>query len=363
MSLSELAGRIGAELRGNGAHEVIACAGLEEAESHQLSFLANRKYTKLLHTTRAGAVILGPADVKYTDGQNLLVTDDPYFGFRQAVVALHGFRRQPSGGVSPQAYVDPAATIGRKCTIEPFVFIAANARIGDRCVLYPHCYVGDDVVIGADCILYPNVTIYDGCVLGDRVTLHSGTVVGQDGFGYATHDATHHKIPPAGNVVIQDDVEMGANCAIDRATVGSTRLGIGSKLSDLVAIGHGADVGSHNLIVAQVGLAGSVQTGTHVSMGGQAGVAGHLKIGDEAQLAAQAGVMTDIPAYTKAGGTPAMGFARTKRMILAARKLPALIQEFRKLQRRVISLEQARRDASKVANSEKAKAGNRKETS
>lgn len=345
ITLTDLAQQIGATVRGDGGHLVSRCAGLEDAGPEDVSFLSNRKYVKLLATSKAGAVIVAAADADQAGGRTLLVADDPYFAFREAVVALHGYRQHPAPGISPLAYIDPTAEVGELCTIRPFAYIAPRARIGKRCVIYPHGYVGKDAVIGDDTVLYPGVTVYDKCVLGRRVTLHAGCVIGQDGFGYATHkdangEVVHHKIPQAGNVVLEDDVEMGAGCTIDRATVGSTRIGRGTKFSDLIAIGHGTQVGRHNLFVAQVGLAGSTQTGDYVVMGGQVGVAGHLKIGPMAKLAAQSGVMSDLDGGEEYGGSPAIRLGEAKRQVLAAMRLPEMQQEFRKLQKKVAELEE-----------------------
>lgn len=346
-TLNQLAERIGAKVRGDGSHALDRCMGLDDAVTTDVSFLANRKYFSALATTKAGAVVVSEADAAQAPASlNLLIAADPYFAFREAVVALHGFRGHPAPGISEQAFVDPTAEVGDLCTIRPFVYIAPRARIGKRVVIYPHCYIGKDAVIGDDCILYPNVTVYESCVLGNRVTLHAGCVVGQDGFGYATHknekgEVVHHKIPQVGNAVIEDDVEMGAACTIDRATLGATRIGRGTKFSNLVSIGHGTSMGKHNLVVGLVGIAGSAQTGDYVVMGGQVGVAGHLKIGTGAQIAAKAGVMTDIAPGEKVGGEPAISLDQAKRNVLAVMRLPELLQEFRKLQRRVTELEAA----------------------
>lgn len=345
MTLGELAERIGAEVRGEGGRAVSACAALDDATAEQVSFLANAKYADRLATTQAGAVILSPADsVNAPSHLALLVADDAYFAFRQAMVALHGFREHPQPGVSELACVDPSATLGQDVVIQPFVHVAAGAVVGDRTVIYPHCSIGPDARVGADCQLYPNVTVYDRCVLGDRVTLHAGCVIGQDGFGYATHQregegVRHHKIPQVGNAVIEDDVEMGAGCAVDRATVGSTVIGTGTKFSDLIAIGHGAKVGRHNLFVAQAGIAGSTDTGAYVVLGGQVGVAGHLKIGDGVQLAAKSGVMDDIPAGEKWGGQPAMPLQFAKRNYLTMLRMADMPKKFKELLSRVEQLE------------------------
>ena len=196
-------------------------------------------------------------------------------------------------------------------------------------------------------MLYPHVTVYDDCIIANRVTLHAGCSIGQDGFGYSTHavpgqEPVHHKIPQAGNVVIEDDVEMGANCSVDRATLGSTVIGAGTKFSNGVTIGHGCHVGPHNLFVAQVGLAGSVETGKHVVLGGQVGIAGHLKVGDRAQVAATSGVMKDVPPDSVYGGTPAIPLRETKRVVLYAQRLPDLAARIKTLEREIERLKKQR---------------------
>jgi len=349
MTLSQLAERIGAELRpaghSDGQTTVDRCLGLDDAGPSDVSFLANPRYAEQLRSTDAAAVIVAP-DVA-CDDRTLLVADDPYFAFRNAVVALHGFRQHPTpadGPVSPQAIISEKANVDPSAVIHPFTVICDGATIGKNTVVYPHCFVGPDTSIGDDCVLYPNVVVYDRCEVGHRVTLHAGCVVGQDGFGYATavgpgeQAPSHHKIPQVGNVVIEDDVELGANCAIDRATVGSTVIGTGSKFSDLVAIGHGTKVGAHNLLVALVGLAGSVETGNYVAMGGMVGVAGHLKVGDQAQIAATSGVMTDVPDKAQYGGTPAMPLTEAKRLHLHSIRLPDLFARVKKLERELDKL-------------------------
>jgi UDP-3-O-[3-hydroxymyristoyl] glucosamine N-acyltransferase len=346
VTLAELAEKIDARLVGptaqaDGAREVRCCAGLDSAEEADVSFLANPKYAAKVATTRALAVIVSENDAAALGNRTLLVARDPYFAFRNAVVALHGFRQHPvpaDGPISSLAAVDPQAEVGEGTVIHPFAVVSAGAKIGRNCVIYPHCFIGPGASVGDDCVLFANVVIYDGCVLGNRVTLHAGCIIGQDGFGYATHDGVHHKIPQIGNAIIEDDVEMGANCAVDRATVGSTIVGAGTKTSDVVTIGHGTRVGRHNLLVALVGLAGSVETGDYVAIGGQVGVAGHLKIGSFVQIAATSGVMDDIPEGQKVGGTPALPLTEAKRLHLSTLRLPDLIAKVKRLEREIEKL-------------------------
>ncbi|MEM9915499.1 MAG: UDP-3-O-(3-hydroxymyristoyl)glucosamine N-acyltransferase, partial [Planctomycetota bacterium] len=392
----------GAAWGGAGGVAGVAGATLAAAGPGELSFLNNPRYAGHLATTRAAAVVVSPADaeriappstVGATSGSGgasgmtsegtsggtsgggtaLLVAEDPYFAFRQAMVILHGFRPQPAVGISPQAYLDETAVVGELCTVRPFAYVAPGARLGDRVILYPGSYVGKKAVIGNDCVLHPGVCVYDRCVVGDRVTLHANTVVGEDGLGYATaaapapgsqnapdsesttgnrdgdadgHEANegsgevrHHKMPQAGNAVIGDDVEIGANCSIDRATLGSTVIGAGSKLSNNVVIGHGVKLGRHNMIVAHVGIAGSTVTGDYVTMGGQVGIAGHLTIGSRVTIAADAKVMADIPDGETWGGTPATPLSDAKRVVLNQKRIPTMIDRLRTLEKRVAELE------------------------
>lgn len=318
MKLAELAEKIGAEAIGDGNLAIESCATLEEAGKGQLSFLSNAKYARQLETTNASAVVV--AKSVQSDRVALLRAADPYYAFTQAVVLLHGYRKHPHAGVHPQAIVDP------------------TAAIGEGTVIYAGCYIGPRAKIGRDCILYPNVVVYDDCVLGDRVTIHANTTIGQDGFGYATHKGIHHKIPQIGNAVIEDDVEIGSNCAIERATLGSTVIGKGTKFCDLIAIGHGTKVGKHCLFVAQVGLAGSVTTGHHVTMGGQVGVAGHLKIGNNVTIAAQAGVMDDLEDQKIYLGAPAMPANHARRVYTIFTQLPELLDRIKELEHKVEEL-------------------------
>ena len=318
MTLSELAAAIGAELAGDPTLQVDSASTLEEARPGQVSFISNPKYVRQLETTRATAVIA--AESVASDRVAVLKAKDPYYAFAQTVVKLHGHRRHPHQGVHPAAHIDPTASIG------------------EGTVVYPGVYVGPRASIGRDCVLYPNVVVYDDCMVGDRVQIHANSCIGADGFGYATHGGTHHKIPQIGKVIIEDDVEIGAGACIDRAALGSTVIGKGSKIDDLVAIGHGTTIGPHALLVAQVGIAGSVSMGHHVTMAGQAGVAGHLKIGDNVTIGAQAGVTNNVPDQSTILGSPAMPISQARRVAAIFVQLPELNDRIKRLEHYVEEL-------------------------
>lgn len=350
LSLGQLAERIHATLEGDGSRVVKGCAPITVASDDDVSFLANSRYARYLESTRAAAVIVG-RDIEQRNGMNRLIVDDPYFAFRQAMIVLHGFRSHPAPAdavdgstKSPNAVVHPGASIGENVIIHPFVTVEAGATVGDNTVLYPNVFVGEHASIGCDCVLYPGVAVYERCRLGDRVTLHANTVIGQDGFGYATHARTgeqpeHHKIPQDGIVVIEDDVECGAACAIERATMGETRIGKGTKFADLISIGHGTTIGEHCLIVSLVGVSGSVDVGKYVVLGGQVGVAGHLTIGDGVQAAGKTGIVNSVPAGQRVGGIPAVDITLAKRNALAALKLSEMARQLKTLEQRVRQLE------------------------
>lgn len=344
MSLAELADRIGAELVGDGSLSVKGCASIDRAGPDEVTFVAKPKYARFLDTTRAAAVIVDPKTA-CPSGLALLRAKDPYFAFREAMVALHGYRRHtvPIGGqISTLAAVHPTAAVGEGTLVHAHATVDAGATVGRRCVLYPGAYVGPEARLGDECVLYPNVVVYDRCVLGNRVVLHANTVVGHDGFGFATHEGAHHKIPQAGIVVIEDDVEIGAGCAIERATVGETRVGQGTKFADLISIGHGTRIGRHCLFVSLVGVSGSVEIGDYVVLGGQAGVTGHLRIGDGAQVAAQSGVTGNVAPGSKVGGAPVVDLDLFRRNVLVGRDLHGLGQRVKQLEKELERLKKDR---------------------
>ncbi|HOA72894.1 MAG TPA: UDP-3-O-(3-hydroxymyristoyl)glucosamine N-acyltransferase [Phycisphaerae bacterium] len=333
-SLAEYLHSVGipCQVDGDGSAIVESVATLEDATRGQLSFLSNPKYEPYLETTRAEAVLVRP-DVKINRQMSLLRTPDPYAAVTAAIVRLHGYRKHPWWGVSEQAIISPTARIGANANIAPGVYIDDGAEIGDNATLYPGVYIARGTRIGNNVTLFPNVVIYENCVLGNNVTIHAGTVIGEDGLGYAPVNEKWVKIPQIGNVIIGDDVEMGPNCTIDRATLGSTVIGSGTKFSNLVAIGHGTKVGEDCLFVAQVGLAGSVTVGRHVTIAGQAGVVGHITIGDNAVIGAKAGVSNSIEAGATVLGQPAVAISECKRQIAVMQQLPKLKNEIKRMRR------------------------------
>ncbi len=338
MNLSELAELLDADLTGDGQRRITGIAPVETAGPNELAFLANERYVRHMAQTQAAAVIV--AEDYDGPGDSLLRCGDPYLAFRNAMVELYGFRRHPISGVDPAATVHPEARLGPDVAVGPGAYVGPDAEVGSGTVLYPNVFVGPDCRIGADCILYPSVTLYDGTLLGDRVTIHANSSIGHDGFGYATHDGAHDKIPQAGWVEIGDDVEIGACCAIDRATMGPTRIGAGTKFSNLVAIGHGTKLGRGCLLVAQTGIAGSVQVGDYCVFGGQAGVVGHIEIGDQARIGAQAGVTNSLQGRQEYWGTPAEPLAKARRTAVRTQKLGELHRQVKDLTRQVQALQQ-----------------------
>jgi len=311
-----------------------------------VTFLANAKYSHFLQTTRAAGVIVHP-QTNCPQSLTRLVTTNPYLAFRNAMVVLHGFRGHPGtmepacGTISKRAAVHPDATVGDGTTIHPFAVVERGAVVGSKSVLYPGVYVGPEASVGDECVLYPNVVVYDRCTVGDRVIVHSNSVIGHDGFGFAEKDGTFQKIPQTGIVAVEDDVEIGAGVALERAAMGETRVGRGTKLADLISMGHGSKIGAHCLVVSLVGISGSVEIGDHVILGGQVGITGHLKIGDRVQVAAKSGIVHDVPAGSRVGGVPAVQIERARRNALVGTDLYGLASRVKTLERELRELKKA----------------------
>lgn len=332
-TLGKLAEYVGGRVCGDPNVKIRSASTLGRAGEGDISFLTNRKYEKQLSTTKASAVIVGKETP--TASVPLLIAEDPYYAFMQIMVLLHGHRKHKKVGISAHASISDSAKIGADCHIYDFATIADNAKIGDGCIIYPCVHVGQGVQIGNDSIIYPNVTIYNGCKIGNRVIINANSTIGEDGFGYATYKGVHHKIPQTGIVVIEDDVEIGACCGIERGTLGDTVIGQGSKLGDLITIGHGTKIGPHCLLVAQVGIAGSTTLGHHCVVGGQVGIVGHVNIGNNVTIAAQSGVISNISDGKVVLGAPAIEANLGKRAYSMIQYLPEMRQSIRSLQNQI----------------------------
>ncbi|MEX0776488.1 MAG: UDP-3-O-(3-hydroxymyristoyl)glucosamine N-acyltransferase [Phycisphaeraceae bacterium] len=248
ITLQDLAKDLDAKLVGDGSRRIARCAALDQAQPEDLALLSDSDDRAALKRSKAGAVIVSPDHAKPLNGLALLVCDNPLYAFRQALVKLHGFRPHPAPGISPQAYVDQTAVVGELCTIRPFVYIAPRANIGRRVVIYPNSYIGKDAVIGDDTVIYSNVTVYDRTEIGRRVIIHAGSAIGQDAGDYAEHDHAYHKLPSLGRAIVEDDVELGANAAVQRSTLGATVIGAGSKLGDGVIITRDTRIAPHSFV-------------------------------------------------------------------------------------------------------------------
>jgi UDP-3-O-[3-hydroxymyristoyl] glucosamine N-acyltransferase len=335
-TLDELAVLVGGKVEGDGSLQVRGIASLEEAGEGEIAFLAELKHSGRLEKTRASAVIV-PVNLPPFP-RPLIRTPNPYLAYAKVQAFFQGQPRLPRG-VDPRAFIGQGTKIGRDVSIFPFVFVGDGCEIGDRVTLYPGVYLGESVRVGEESVLYPNVVVMDRCLVGKRVILHPGTVIGGDGFGFAHDGARYVKIPQVGIVVIEDDVEIGTNCAVDRAAMGKTRIKRGVKTDNLVQIGHNVTVGEDTIIVAQVGIAGSTEIGNRVALGGQVGVVGHLKIGDGAMIGAQAGVGQDVAPGQILSGSPAFPHREWLRAQVAFRKLPEMKRALDELERRIKQME------------------------
>jgi UDP-3-O-[3-hydroxymyristoyl] glucosamine N-acyltransferase len=268
----------------------------------------------------------------------MIEVDDPLSAFLAVRTHLRGEARPRWTGVHPQAWVAPSARLGKDVAIYPFAYVGDEALIGDGCTLHPGAVVGNRCALGNDVVLHPNAVLYEGVILGNRVEVHSGTVLGGDGFKYRFLDGRHVKVPHTGRVDVGDDVEIGSNCTIDRATFEATTIGEGSKIDNLVMIGHNNQIGRHNLLCGQVGIAGSCKTGDYVLMAGQAGIKDHTEIGDRVKIGAQAGVHRHVPSAHEVLGSPAMPVKEQRRIFQMIARLPEMYRQLRELSAQVAIL-------------------------
>ena len=340
MKLTDLAERLGCRLEGDGDVEITGVTGIESAGPSDLTFFANRKYAPQLRATRAGAVILG--ENAEAAPCAMLRTGNPYLAFARAV-ALFAPPWKPAPGIHPLAFVAANAAVAADASIAPFAVIGERVRIGARSIVQPHAVVARDAQVGDDCLIHAGASIRERVIIGNRVIVQDGAVIGSDGFGFArATDGTHHKIPQVGGVVIEDDVEIGANTTIDRPAVGETRIAAGAKIDNLVQIAHGVTIGARSLLAAQVGIAGSTTLEESVTLAGQVGVAGHLTVGKGVIATAQTGVPNSVPAGAFISGYPAIDNREWLKASAVFRKLPELRKTIADLARRIAELEQAK---------------------
>lgn len=335
VKLSEIARLVGGRLAGDGEVLISGATNIAEAGGEDIIFAVPPHIEKAAGS-RAAAVILGAEEPEFP--KPYILVDNPREAFSRLLEVFSPPVRV-TRGIHPTAVIGANVLFGNNVAVMPYAVIADNVKVGDNTVLYPFTFLGEGTVIGKDCLVYPSVTIREHCVLGDRVIVHSGAVVGGDGFGFVTVGGRHKKVPQVGNVIIEDDVEIGANTAIDRATTGSTLIRQGTKIDNLVHIGHNDVIGENCFFVAQTGISGSVTVGDNVTFAGQTGSAGHLTIGDNCVFAARSGIISDVPANSFYAGFPARPHREWLRSEAGAKKVPDLIKKVRELEKRLADLE------------------------
>src|SRR4030042_2763379 len=322
---------------GDGEIEISGVSAIDEAQAGEITFIANPKYLPKLNETRASAVIVSK---EASQGEKpLLSVANPYLAFAKILTLFSQKPYQPKG-IDSNAWISPTARLGKDLTLYPFVYIGDRCSIGDRVTLYPGVCIGEDSSIGEDSVLYPNVSIYSGTTIGKRVILHGGVVIGSDGFGYVKEGKKNVKIPQIGGVEIEDDVEIGSNTTVDRATFGKTIIRRGVKIDNLVQVAHNVTIGEDSIIVAQVGIAGSTKIGSNVILAGQVGVADHLEIGDNGMVGAKSGVGQKLPANQGFSGSPSLPHREYLRVVTLFSKLPEMRKTLIEIEKRLKKIEE-----------------------
>ncbi|MBI2871491.1 MAG: UDP-3-O-(3-hydroxymyristoyl)glucosamine N-acyltransferase [Candidatus Omnitrophica bacterium] len=337
-TLSELARIVGGRVDGDPNTVITGVSGIKEASEGDITFLANPKYVPLADTTQASAIIVSE-DLEPIPNHSLIRAENPSLAFARIVTLLAPNETVTPKGIHSTAVLGQHVKLGKNVAMQPYVVVDDYAEIADDVILYAGVYVGHHTKIGKATVIYPNVSIREYVEIGARVIIHSGSVIGSDGFGFATVKGVHHKIPQIGNVVLSDDVEIGSNVTIDRARFGTTFIGRGTKIDNLVQIAHNVTIGEHSIIVAQCGISGSTTVGNGVVMAGQAGIVGHITIGDNVTIAAQSGVTKSVPDNACVLGQPAKPFNRAKRIFACMAKLPEMFKSFSTLEDKVARLE------------------------
>ena len=331
-SLGEIAELIEGELLGDATVEIRGIKSIEEALPGDIAVLFHRRYARHLSKTKASAVIVSTdSELRYP---NLIKVANPRYALSQVLNLFYRERYQPLG-VSPQAIVGKGCLIGKEVSLYPLVYVGDNSTVGDRVVIHPGVVIGEGVTIGEETIIHPNVSIYSHVRIGRRVIIYSGCVIGSDGFGYVKEKGTYHKIPQVGTVIIEDDVELGANVCVDRATMGITHIRRGVKVDNLVQIAHNVVIGEDSILVSMVGLSGGTRLGREVVMGGQSGATEHVELGDRVMVAAKAGVTKNIPPGSVVAGFPAISMKRWKERVALFHKLPQLLEKMEAIEKKL----------------------------
>lgn len=334
----QIANVIGGRVEGNKDAKVHTFAKIEEGTEGAISFLSNPKYTHYLYNTKSSIVIVNEDVELEKDVDATLIRVKNAYESIAKLLQIYEASKPKKTGIAPQAYIAPSAKLGNNCYVGPFAYVGEGAEIGDGCQIYPHAVVGDNVKVGSNCIFYPNTTIYQGCKIGNNVTIHAGSVIGADGFGFAPGANGYDKIPQIGIVVIEDNVEIGANTCVDRSTMGATVIHKGVKLDNLVQVAHNVEIGENTVMSAQVGIAGSTKVGSWCMFGGQVGLAGHITIGDKTFLGAQSGVPGSLKGGEELIGTPPMNPRQYFKSQAIFRRLPDMYKDLNDAKKKIEEL-------------------------
>lgn len=334
----QIANVIGGRVEGNKDAKVHTFAKIEEGTEGAISFLSNPKYTHYLYNTKSSIVIVNEDLELEKDVDSTLIRVKNAYESIAKLLQIYEASKPKKTGIAPQAYIAPSAKLGNNCYVGPFAYVGEGAEIGDGCQIYPHAVIGDNVKVGTNCIFYPNTTIYQGCKIGNNVTIHAGSVIGADGFGFAPGADGYDKIPQIGIVVIEDNVEIGANTCVDRSTMGATVIHKGVKLDNLVQVAHNVEIGENTVMSAQVGIAGSTKVGSWCMFGGQVGLAGHITIGDKTFLGAQSGVPGSLKGGEELIGTPPMNPRAYFKSQAIFRRLPDMYKDLNDAKKKIEEL-------------------------
>jgi UDP-3-O-[3-hydroxymyristoyl] glucosamine N-acyltransferase len=333
-SALQIAALVNGKTEGNANISVNSFGKIEEAEDGQLAFLANPKYEEYLYSTKASVIIINEAlELKQPVTATLIRVPDAYTAFAKLLSTYQQMMQQQLIGVQQPVYISVSASYGQNVFIGAFAYLGDNVKVGNNTKIYPNVYLGNNVKVGDNSIIHPGVKIYHDCLIGNNVVIHAGTVIGSDGFGFAPQaDGSFKKVPQIGNVIVEDNVEIGANATIDRATIGSTIIRSGAKLDNLIQIAHNVEIGNSTVVAAQSGISGSTKVGKGVMIGGQVGIVGHINIGDGAKINAQSGVSKSVEAGKAVTGSPAHDYTSALRSQAISRKLPELEKRIKELE-------------------------------